>query len=163
MEIGIALDGEGRLGQPAAVVSVARAADRLGYGSVWCIGPWAAGLVGAVAAVTTRVRIGIEVADPAGDEALAVARAAAGTRLVAVDRLPRWPPGSTVDPSVPTPYRVDVGPGGLDGAIGLLEEAASAGVPEIVVRLVDGSELDAALAAYAVLGELVDGPAPALG
>ena len=120
MELGIAIDGEGQLGRPAAVTAIAQAADRLGYGSVWCLGPWAATLVGAVAVVTSRVRIGVEA--PATD-GLEPIRAAAGDRLVVVVRLPLWSPGSyhrsgdTVRLYVSVGHEAGVRPKDLVGAI----------------------------------------------
>lgn len=149
MDLGIAIDGDGRLGRPAAVTALARAADGLGYGAVWCTGPWASVLVGAVAAVTQRVRIGVEA--PSGDD-LVLARAAAGDRLVVADRLPYWSETAARGATV----RLDVTTAAAGSAAADLRAAAHAGVAEVVVRLVDDPSLDAALAAYAELGELVE-------
>ena len=149
MDLGIAIDGDGRLGRPAAVTALARAADGLGYGAVWCTGPWASALVGAVAAVTHRVRIGVEA--PSGDD-LVLARAAAGDRLVVADRLPCWSQAAARGAIV----RLDVATAAAGSAAADLRAAAHAGVAEVVVRLVDDPSLDAALAAYAELGELVE-------
>ena len=153
MEIGIALDGTGRLGQPAAVTAVAGAADQLGYGSVWCVGPWAATLVGAVVAASGRVRIGIETRDV---NAVRTARLLGGDRLVVVDRLPAWfAPAS--DRAATGLVRLDVRAGAIADATVELAAARTWGVAEVVVRLIDDPGTDEALAAYAELGELVEG------
>ena len=149
MDLGIAIDGEGQLGRPSAVTALARAADGLGYGAVWCSGPWASALVGAVAVVTRRVRIGLEA--PRSTD-LEPARAAAGGRLVVADRLPPWTPAASRGATV----RLDVRAAAAGEAAATLREAARAGVAEVVVRLVDDPGLDGALAAYAELGELVE-------
>lgn len=157
MELGIALDGSGRLGQPAAVTAVAGAADQLGYGSVWCIGPWAATLVGAVAAVTTRVRIGIESLDP---EAVRTARSIGGDRVVAVERLQGWyQPTDGRTPGTPRsgPVRIDVHAGSVADATAQITAAKQLGVIEVVVHLLDDPGTDEALATYAELGELAEG------
>jgi hypothetical protein len=153
MEIGIALDGTGRLGQPAAVTAVAAAADQLGYGSVWCIGPWAATLVGAVVAASSRVRIGIETRDA---HAVRTARLLGGDRLVVVDRLPAWfaPARDRAGSGL---VRLDARAGAITDATVELAAARASGVAEVVVRLIDDPGTDEALAAYAELGELVEG------
>lgn len=152
MELGIAIDGEGRLGRPAAVTALARAADRLGYGAVWCTGPWASALVGAVAVVTHRVRIGLE-ASTGYD--IGPARAAAGGRLVVAERLLYWSDAASGGSVV----RLDVAAATAGTAAADLQAAARAGVSQVVVFLVDDPGLDEALAAYAELGELVEGAA----
>lgn len=149
MDLGIALDGEGRLGRPGAVAALARAADRLDYGSVWCIGPWSAPLAAAVAAVTARVRIGIE--RPIGADAL---RAIAGGRVV-VGELRRWDARSELVAGS-TPLRLDACIDRLEIALGGLATAKAAGVAEIVVRLEGDPGVDEALAAYGLLGELAE-------
>lgn len=72
MRIGISLAQCGRLARPAAVSAAARAAEQLGYSSVWVcdsvLEP--AGVLAATAAITSRVRLGAcvsvsSVADPA--------------------------------------------------------------------------------------------------
>lgn len=149
MDLGIAIDGEGQLGRPSAVTALARAADALGYGAVWCIGPWGSALVGAVAIVTRRVRIGLEA--PLGAD-VESARTSAGGRLVVADRLPHWSAAATSGSVV----RLDVVTAAAASAAPDLRAAARAGVAEVVVRLVDDPNLDDALAAYAELGELVE-------
>jgi hypothetical protein len=153
VEIGIALDGTGRLGQPAAVTAVAAAADQLGYGSVWCIGPWAATLVGAVAAASSRVRIGIETRDA---HAVRIARSIAGDRLVVVDLLPPWfaPASGSAGTGL---MRLDARAAAIADATAGLAAARTSGVAEVVIRLIDDPGTDEALAAYAELGELVEG------
>ena len=156
MDLGIALDGNGRLGQPAAVTALAGAADLLGYGSVWCIGPWAATLVGAVVAVSGRVRIGIETHDPG---TISAARAVGGDRLVVVERLPLWfrPVGETS--TLPSgPVRIDAPARAIGEVSAGIVQACRLGISEVVVRLTDDPEIDEALAAYAELAELVEGP-----
>jgi hypothetical protein len=156
VDLGIALDGNGRLGQPAAVTAVAGAADLLGYGSVWCIGPWAATLVGAVVAVSGRVRIGVETHDP---EAARAARTIAGERLLVVDRLPMWVSPVSAASTTPTgPVRIDAPARTIAQVAEELDAARRLGVTEVVVRLTDDPGIDDALAAYAELAELVEGP-----
>ena len=152
MEIGIALDGTGQLGQPAAVTAVAAAADQLGYGSVWCIGPWAATLVGAVVAASSRVRIGIETRDA---DAVRTARLIGGDRLVVVDRLPPWfaPASGSAGTGL---VRLDARAAAIADATVELARARTWGAAEVVVRLIDDPGTDEALAAYAVLAELVE-------
>lgn len=157
VDLGIALDGEGRLGRPEAVTAVARAADLLDYGTIWCIGPWAMALAGAVAAVTVRVRIGFE--PPTGDPS---PLSTAADRLVVAELAP-WPPGRIpVQAGAPTPapVRLDVRASEALDARDDLRSAAGLGVPEVVVRLVGDPEVDEALAAYAVLGELAEASSP---
>ena len=157
MELGIALDGTGRLGSPAAMTAVATAADRLGYGSVWCIGPWAPTLLGALAVASSRVRIGIEAR---GDGARRVVGWVGGDRLTVVDRLPLWSPPSPDAPlrHLPAgPVRLDASTANLASAIDELDNARRSGASEVVVLLVDDPGVDEALAAYAELGELVEG------
>lgn len=155
MDFGIALDGEGQLGRPSAVTAIARAADRLDYSSVWCIGPWATTLAGAVAAVTTRVRIGL--AEPPIDHA--IGRAISSDRLV-LGGLERWP----VRPPGPRAAErrgsvlIDVSLDDLARAGRDVDAIRALGVSEPVVRLVGDPDVDAALAAYARLGELAAGP-----
>ena len=155
MDLGIALDGNGRLGQPAAVTALAGAADLLGYGSVWCIGPWATTLVGAVVAVSGQVRVGIESNDP---DMIRAARTVAGDRLVVVERLPCWfHLGDELAAIPPGPVRIDASASAVDEAKGEIAAARRSGVTEVVVRLIDDPGTDEALAAYAELGELVEG------
>jgi hypothetical protein len=157
MQIGIALDGTGRLGQPAAVTTLAHAADGLSYGSIWCLGPWAAALVGSVAVVTTRVRIGLE---GPSDADLAVARAVCGDRLVVVDRLPTWSRSGRAgehdgDPRV---VRIEASATNAAGIAESVRRAHLVGFEEVVVHLLDADDIDVddALAAYAELAELVE-------
>lgn len=155
MELGIALDGEGRLGRPGAVSALARAADQLDYGSVWCLGPWAVTLAGAVAAVTTRVRIGVE--QRPRDQADGFGAIAPG-RLIVGELLP-WAPRAGFPAhgaSGSSPLRLDVRSDQLDVAVRDLSAAKTLGVVEIVVRLVGDPSVDQALAAYAELGELAE-------
>ena len=60
MRIGISLAQCGRLARPAAVTAAARAAEQLGYSSVWVcdsvLDP--TGVLAATASITTRVRLG---------------------------------------------------------------------------------------------------------
>jgi hypothetical protein len=154
MDFGIALDGEGQLGRPAAVTAIASAADRLDYRSIWCIGPWALTLAGAVAAVTTRVRIGI--ADPPTDDA--IGRAISGDRLVlgGLERWPVRPPGPSAADR-PRSVLIDVSLDDLALVGGAVDASRALGVSELIVRLVGDPDVDAALAAYARLGELAAG------
>ena len=160
MDIGIALDGEGRLGQLAVVTTLVQAADRLGYGSVWCIGPQAGALAVVAASSTRRVRIGLE---GSSAEVAEQVRASVGGRLVVADQLPRWPQAASAPVEGRTPptagtYRLDVALDRLEAAMGELKAARHLDVHEIVVRLVGDPGMDVALAAYAELGELVEAP-----
>ena len=160
MRLGIALDGEGRLGRPAAVTALARAADRLDYGSVWCLGPWAAALAGAVAAVTDRVQVGIE--PVAADDAL---RAVVDGHRLVVDELVRGPlasPGTASGDRTTRRVLFEVDTDAAAAARADLLDADGRGVTDVVVLLVGDPDVDAALAAYAVLGELAEGSAPAV-
>ena len=158
MQIGIALDGTGPLGQPAAVTTLAHAADDLGYGSIWCLGPWAPALVGSVAVVTTRVRIGLEA--PSDDD-LAAALGVCGDRLVVVERLHIWSPshrgGHDVEGDLRV-VRIEAAATNVVGIADAVRRADIAGFDEVVVHLLDADDInvDAALAAYAELGELVE-------
>ncbi|OWY62557.1 hypothetical protein B7486_57765, partial [cyanobacterium TDX16] len=154
MRLGIALDGEGRLGRPAAVTAVARAADRLDYRSVWCLGPWAASLAGAVAAVTVGVRIGLD----AGSVDDVVRSAIDPARLVVAELRPWNPARPAVEhATVPDAVQLDVPIDEVAAAGAQLAEAGARGIPEVVVHLVGDPDVDAALAAYALLGELAEG------
>jgi hypothetical protein len=155
MKIGIALDGTGPLGQPAAVTTLAHAADGLGYGSIWCLGPWATALVGSVAVVTTRVRIGLEAPS---DADLAAAQAVCGERLVVVERLPIWSSGGRPqhDEAGLRVVRIEASAAHVAGIADAIRRAASDGFEEVVVHLRDTVDIDEALATYAVLGELVE-------
>jgi hypothetical protein len=157
MQIGIAIDGTGSLGRPAAVTTLGRAADSLGYGSIWCLGPWAQALVGSVALVTTRVRIGLE-APSAEDHAAALT--VCGDRLVVVGRLPTWSPGGRAlrgDSDLQV-VRIEAAATHVAGIAEAVRGAAVCGFEEVVVHLVDSVDiaLDDALAAYAELGELIE-------
>ena len=158
MQIGIALDGTGTLGQPAAVTTLAHAADGLGYGSIWCLGPWAPALVGSVAVVTTRVRIGLEAPS---DADLAAALAVCGDRLVVVERLHTWSPSGRTGRGVEGDIRVvriEAAARNVAGIADAVRRADIAGFDEVVVHLLDADDVDVddALAAYAELGELVE-------
>lgn len=167
MDISIALDGHGRLGHPGAVGALARAADRLDYRSVWCLGPWATTLAGAVAAVTTRVRIGLEARPSTGEAEL---DGLAAGRLVVGELGPICPTSSMVA-AVDGRVRLDVEVGrigvgriGADrvgvGPIGVASESLDAArrldVTEVVVHLLGDPTLDEALATFAELAALAD-------
>jgi hypothetical protein len=128
VEIGIALDGTGRLGQPAAVTAVAAAADQLGYGSVWCIGPWAATLVGAVAAASSRVRIGIETRDATP------CASPAPSRVIGSWSSDRLPPGSLPSGSAAPSVRLDARAAAIADATAA-RRARTSGVAEVVIPL----------------------------
>jgi len=150
MQLGIVLDGAGRLGQPAAVTALARAADELGYRSIWCLGPWATTLVGAVAVVTTRVQLGLE--SPVGDDLDSV-RAMCGDRLVIVEHLPTWSAGM---PNGSGRVRVRVASTDVGATAPIVLAARIAGFDEVVVQLIDNSDVDGALGVYAELAELAE-------
>lgn len=157
MQIGIALDGTGPLGRPAAVTTLGHAADGLGYGSIWCLGPWSRALVGSVAMVTTRVRIGLE--GPSEDDR-AAALAVCGDRLVVVARLPIWSPSGRAlrDESDLRIVRIEAAATNVAGIAAAVRRAGIDGFEEVVVHLVDAVDIavDDALAAYAELGELIE-------
>src|SRR5215207_9654096 len=89
MRIGISVAQCGRLAQPAAVVAAVRAAEQLGYSSVWVcdsvLDP--AGVLGAAAAVTTRVRLGALVRLEGGRDLVALARSLATVDILSEGRL----------------------------------------------------------------------------
>src|SRR5215207_5617484 len=89
MRIGISVAQCGRLAQPAAVVAAVRAAEQLGYSSVWVcdsvLDP--AGVLGAAAAVTTRVRLGALVRLEGGRDVAALARSLATVDVLSEGRL----------------------------------------------------------------------------
>ena len=157
MQIGIALDGTGPLGRPAAVTTLGHAADNLGYGSIWCLGPWARALVGSVAMVTTRVRIGLEAPS---EEDHSAAMSLCGDRLVVVERLPTWSPSGRApsDESDLRVVRVEAPATHVAGIADAVRRAGIDGFQEVVVHLLDTVDigLDDALAAYAELGELIE-------
>ena len=152
MDIRIALDGDGRLGRPGAVSAVAQAADRLDYGSVWCLGPWATTLAGAVAAVTTSIRIGVE---PRSIEGLADPESLAPGRLLVAELPPIWLTSSAVAPACGR-VRVDLDPATMSAAAELLRVARRLGVDEVVVHLVEDPTLDGALACFAGFATLAE-------
>lgn len=154
MDFGIALDGQGQLGRPAAVTAIASAADRLDYSSVWCLGPWSTTLAGAVVAVTTRVRIGI--ADPPTDGATGHAISSDRLVLGGLERWPVRPPGPCAADR-PVSVLLDVPLDAVARAGQAVDAIRALGVGELVVRLGGDADVDGALAAYARLGELAAG------
>ena len=100
-----------------------------------------------------RVRIGTETRDV---NAVRTARLLGGDRLVVVDRLPAWfAPAS--DRAGAGLVRLDARAGAIADATVEVAAARASGVAEVVVRLIDDPGTDEALAAYAALGELVEG------
>ena len=152
VDIGIALDGDGHLGRPGAVSALAQAADRLDYGSIWCLGPWATTLAGAVAAVTTRIRIGVE---PRSIEGLALAETVAPGRLVVAELPPIWVTSSTETPIGGT-VRVDLEAGQMADVAEVLTLARRLSVDEVVVHRIDDPTLDDALACFAAVATLAE-------
>lgn len=89
MRIGISVAQCDRLARPAAVSAAARAAEQLGYSSVWVcdslLDP--AGVLAATAAITTRVRLGASLHLTAGSDPASIARSLATVDLVSDGRL----------------------------------------------------------------------------
>jgi alkanesulfonate monooxygenase SsuD/methylene tetrahydromethanopterin reductase-like flavin-dependent oxidoreductase (luciferase family) len=89
MRIGISSAQCGRLAQPAAVRATARAAEQLGYASVWVcdslLDP--AGVLSATAAATFRVRLGASLMLTAASDAVALARSLATVDVLSDGRL----------------------------------------------------------------------------
>src|SRR5918997_1498146 len=80
MRIGISVAQCGRLAQPAAVSAAARAAEQLGYSSVWVCGSILdpVGVLAATAAITSRVGLGASLVDGLGSTWAMVRDLAAG-------------------------------------------------------------------------------------
>ncbi len=89
MRIGISVAQCGRLARPAAVIAAARAAEQLGYSSVWVCDsvPDPTGVLAATAAVTTRVRLGANLRVDAGRDPAGLARALATVDVLSEGRL----------------------------------------------------------------------------
>ena len=89
MRIGISVAQCDRLARPAAVVAAAKAAEQLGYSSVWvcdsALDP--AGVLSAAAAVTTRVRLGAAILVGDREDPVSLARALATVDLLSEGRL----------------------------------------------------------------------------
>jgi alkanesulfonate monooxygenase SsuD/methylene tetrahydromethanopterin reductase-like flavin-dependent oxidoreductase (luciferase family) len=89
MRIGISLAHCGRLARPAAVSAAARAAEQLGYSSVWVcdsvLEP--AGVLAATAAITSRVRLGACLSVSSVSEPGSVARSLATVDVLSEGRL----------------------------------------------------------------------------
>ena len=89
MGIGISLAQCGRLARPAAVTAAARAAEQLGYSSVWVcdsvLEP--AGVLAATAAITTRVRLGACVSVSSVSDPASLARSLATVDVLSEGRL----------------------------------------------------------------------------
>ena len=89
MRIGISVAQCDRLARPAAVTAAVRAAEQLGYSSVWvcdsALDP--AGVLSAAAAVTSRVGLGAAVLVGDREDPVALARALATVDLLSEGRL----------------------------------------------------------------------------
>jgi alkanesulfonate monooxygenase SsuD/methylene tetrahydromethanopterin reductase-like flavin-dependent oxidoreductase (luciferase family) len=89
MRIGISLAQCGRLARPAAVSAAARAAEQLGYSSVWVcdsvLEP--AGVLAATAAITTRVRLGARLSVSSVSDPRSMARSLATVDVLSEGRL----------------------------------------------------------------------------
>jgi alkanesulfonate monooxygenase SsuD/methylene tetrahydromethanopterin reductase-like flavin-dependent oxidoreductase (luciferase family) len=89
MRIGISVAHCGGLARPAAVSAAARAAEQLGYSSVWVcdsvLDPTA--VLAATAAITSRVRLGAVLRVEAGGDPAALARALATVDVLSEGRL----------------------------------------------------------------------------
>ncbi|MGH9264744.1 MAG: LLM class flavin-dependent oxidoreductase [Acidimicrobiales bacterium] len=89
MRIGISVAQCDRLARPAAVSAAARAAEQLGYSSVWVcdslLDP--AGVLAATAAMTDRVRLGASLHLTAGADPASIARSLATVDLMSDGRL----------------------------------------------------------------------------
>ena len=89
MGIGISLAQCGRLARPAAVTAAARAAEQLGYSSVWVcdsvLEP--AGVLAATAAITSRVRLGACVSVSSVSDPASLARSLATVDVLSEGRL----------------------------------------------------------------------------
>lgn len=89
MRIGISLAQCGRLARPAAVSAAARAAEQLGYSSVWVcdsvLEP--AGVLAATAAITSRVRLGARVSVASVSDPRSLAKSLATVDVLSEGRL----------------------------------------------------------------------------
>lgn len=89
MRIGISVAQCDRLARPAAVVAAVRAAEQLGYSSVWvcdsALDP--AGVLSAAAAVTSRVGLGAAILVGEREDPVSLARALATVDLLSEGRL----------------------------------------------------------------------------
>jgi alkanesulfonate monooxygenase SsuD/methylene tetrahydromethanopterin reductase-like flavin-dependent oxidoreductase (luciferase family) len=89
MRIGISVAQCGRLARPAAITAAVRAAEQLGYSSVWVcdslLDP--AGVLSAAAAVTSSVRLGASVVVGPGDDPAGLARSLATVHHLSEGRL----------------------------------------------------------------------------
>ncbi|HJV08906.1 MAG TPA: LLM class flavin-dependent oxidoreductase [Acidimicrobiales bacterium] len=89
MRIGITVAHCDRLASPAAVVAAVKAAEQLGYSSVWvsdsALDP--AGVLSAAAAVTTRVGLGAGIVVGANEDPVSLARSLATVDLLSEGRL----------------------------------------------------------------------------
>ena len=89
MHIGISVAQCDRLARPAAVVAAVKAAEQLGYSSVWVcdsvLDP--AGVLSAAAAVTSRVRLGAAILVGDREDPVSLARALATVDLLSEGRL----------------------------------------------------------------------------
>src|SRR5688572_21453701 len=89
MRIGISVAQCGRLAQPAAISAAVRAAEQLGYSSVWVcdslLDP--AGVLSAAAAITSSVRLGAGVVLGPGDDPARLARSLATVHHLSEGRL----------------------------------------------------------------------------
>jgi alkanesulfonate monooxygenase SsuD/methylene tetrahydromethanopterin reductase-like flavin-dependent oxidoreductase (luciferase family) len=89
MRIGISVAQCDRLARPAAVVAAVKAAEQLGYSSVWvcdsALDP--AGVLSAAAAVTSRVRLGAGIVVGEREDPASLARSLATVDLLSEGRL----------------------------------------------------------------------------
>lgn len=89
MRIGISLAQCGRLARPAAVSAAARAAEQLGYSSVWVcdsvLEP--TGVLAATAAITSRVRLGASLSVSSVSDPRSLARSLATVDVLSEGRL----------------------------------------------------------------------------
>ena len=128
MRIGISVAQCDRLARPAAVVAAVKAAEQLGYSSVWvcdsALDP--AGVLSAAAAVTRRVGLGTAIHVGDGEDALSLARALATVDLLSDGRLTvALAGGETAIDAVLEPLARARAPVLVDGrSPGLLERAA---------------------------------------
>lgn len=107
MRIGVSAAQGGRLANPAALRGAALAAEQLGYSSVWArdglagpCHPWLdpVAVLGAVAAMTARVRLGVALVGSGRGPTPATARSLASLDVVSDGRLTvALPAGATTD------------------------------------------------------------------
>jgi len=149
MDVGVSIAGTHRLSAPGAVRVAAAAAEQVGYSSLWAVDRPGAGssdpfLVLALAsAVTSRIRLGVLVGDPASYGDGVLARAAETLHRLSEGRSQVARSGEVVLVEVTVEEPIEE----------VVERIVAAGVDEVVLAVAGDPSLDETLDVYARVTE----------